>query len=562
MSSFHDEEAAMIEREFTEQRGRVHSDSEGYSSYLSSAQDDDDDDNDESSSCEDGSSEDSSSEEDVSSQPPLFSRASSLMRRRAPLQGIQDDAHENVDDDSKTRPRRSSLYRERGICRPVNAVLCLSVFAWLCSRLLSHPPHGAHPQDQQRHSNSESLLEKLFTSRQQGKLTPGEIAQLRKERTKEAREALGSAARGSQDAGSGGFFNFFGYGKKKKKNSLEDLKPGCEFRDWQKLSFPNCNELHEIDLRDALHLHKYSSNVVAVGEKRDKRAALEAKRVGYVGSGLWRTVWKVDPRDELDNDMTGEFQAPAVLKMMKGEHEVDERNMDRHRRDALVMERLTSSPYIVSMYAYCGNSVLTEYVATDLDSVIYNENDSTTTRQTPEGRLRLALGIAKGVQAMHETEGGPIIHADIVPQQFLVANDGTVKLNDFNRCRFIPHKNSTGEACDVKIPSAPGIARSPEEYGLKALTEKADMYSVANVLYEILTGVEPWLDIKASSSKFKEHIKQGKKPPIADQYLIPNTSDAGLAALVDSAYEHDPVSRISASELVTELESLLREFGS
>ena len=43
---------------------------------------------------------------------------------------------------------------------------------------------------------------------------------------------------------------------------------------------------------------------------------------------------------------------------------------ERHRKDGLVMERLTASPYIVSAYGYCGNSVLTEYITTPLDDLV------------------------------------------------------------------------------------------------------------------------------------------------------------------------------------------------
>ena len=50
----------------------------------------------------------------------------------------------------------------------------------------------------------------------------------------------------------------------------------------------------------------------------------------------------------------------AVLKVMKSEHQFDNHNFERHRRDALVMERLSSSHHLVSIYGYCANSVLTQ----------------------------------------------------------------------------------------------------------------------------------------------------------------------------------------------------------
>jgi hypothetical protein len=76
-------------------------------------------------------------------------------------------------------------------------------------------------------------------------------------------------------------------------------------------------------------------------------------------------------------------------------------------------------------------------------------------------------------------------------------------------------------------------------------------------MYTILQGEEPWS--RKRTADIKELVKAGERPPIDEGYLIPNTTDAGLAALIDLAYEKDPMNRISASELVEELEILLRK---
>jgi hypothetical protein len=49
-----------------------------------------------------------------------------------------------------------------------------------------------------------------------------------------------------------------------------------------------------------------------------------------------------------------------VLKTLRFEHEFDLRNWDRHRRDAIAMERLTSSRFVLDIYTSCGNSGPTE----------------------------------------------------------------------------------------------------------------------------------------------------------------------------------------------------------
>ena len=178
------------------------------------------------------------------------------------------------------------------------------------------------------------------------------------------------------------------------------------------------------------------------------------------------------------------------------------------------MERLTYSPHVVDLYAFCGNSILTEFAPQDLsttlqvehstirlgkhsrrnrpitlprrlieqDAALENDglemNDSDhdlenySQQLTTTQRLDFAIQAAKALQALHEND---IIHADLTAKQFLVLtnelpsplkNDDAeqkylspyrLKVNDFNRCRFVPHRtNSTTEKCTIHIPSAPG----------------------------------------------------------------------------------------------------------
>ena len=428
---------------------------------------------------------------------------------------------------SNKRPARVSV---------ATVTLVLATITWLYVQVMSGAigDLSGAPSSLRRHR---SKVEELRQERQHRNLTPGEMAKLRQERMEEARKALGSAARttsGKSLSSSSSWFsgnkrdNMGGEGK---KHNPEVLPEGCKHTSWQTMAFPACNDVHEIDLRDSL--------VTNTGR--------------YVGSGFWRTVWKIRP---------GDSESPIVLKAMKGEHDFDNRNYDRHRRDALAMERLTGSPNVVSIYGYCSHSVLTEYLGKDMENVMFHSNDDIgseeyPTRQTPEGRIRLALGAAKGVRDIHQVSGGPIIHADIQPEQFMVGLDGTVKLNDFNRCRFMPSNSTSGLPCTVSIPTAPGSYRSPEEYEFDGVTEKVDVYSLAHVLFGVLTGnKKPWTNIKRATIKML--ISNGEKPPIPAESVV-TPSDAALAKLIDQAYEVDPNTRISARDLVTALEDILQQ---
>ena len=378
----------------------------------------------------------------------------------------------------------------------------------------------------------DGLPDERMAMRQNVYLTPDQRFRLRKQA---ARLALGAAAGASNDGArkrllswmNGGDKRRGGRRKTKVVDNKETMPPGCIPSDWHKFSFPTCNSLHEIDL----------------GEELWGNSSAKSR---YVGSGLWRDVFKV----------TDTFGTSGVLKVMKGEHDLDSRNFDRHRRDALVMERLTSSPHVVSLYGFCGNTVLTEHIGKALDLVILSNATRYPSRNFPRHRLKLALGVVRSIQVLHEIEGGPIVHTDIQSDQFLVTDSGKVKVNDFNRCRFVSHRNITGDACPFRIPTSPGANRSPEEYEYSGLSEKLDVYSTSNVLYEILTGHQVWEGERVS--KIKIQVMKGEKPPIPPEYLLPGTTDAGLAALISRGHERSPEQRISASDMVEELENLLQ----
>lgn len=410
----------------------------------------------------------------------------------------------------------------------------------------------------------------------------------------EADSALGSAAE-----------------KYKRKNAMkrneksgrepDKLPSGCSYpkTGWQTRAFPNCNELHEIDFRQGINPRRKVIDPSSLGAIADGD-----KSMAYVGSGLWRDVWEVDPRGELGRQ--GDYGATnsnqimesddentpvAVLKVMKREHAYDFRNYDRHRRDALVMERLSSSPYIVEIYGYCANSVLTEYVGQTLDDLIYeddnvrdgkekineyegapgvpnhtNEDKGNGTmalpsrkasRETSINRIRLALDIYRGIADLHNISGSPVLHADVQAKQFLIdPRTGTVKLNDFNRCRFLPRKGGQedGSVCRVKIPSAPGANRAPEEYNHLGLSEKVDVFSAAHIVFGILTGKRFWAN--NPRREIKKAIMAGQKPTIPQEFIV-NPFDNALADLMFMAYEQNVERRISSKDMVFELERLL-----
>jgi serine/threonine protein kinase len=308
----------------------------------------------------------------------------------------------------------------------------------------------------------------------------------------------------------------------------------CKRAKWQYYNFPNCNDLHDIGLEDVM---------IRAFEDRGNQT-----KIGYLGSGMWRSAISVDPRQD----------ETIVLKMMKAMHEVDFENFDAHRIDALVMERLTKSPYVVDMYGFCGNSVLTEFIPTPLDALVKMEDPDSMGkfRMTPTGRLHMALDVARGMQALHDIPGGPIIHADVAPKQFLVTPTGGVKVSDFNRVRFMGYYKDTGEKCDMTFFLAPGMHRAPEEYALVEQDEKLDIFSMAHVFYTILTGKIAWGDYVYLKPWIAYKTQWGDIPPIPEGV---QKTDAALYNLTMGAFALKSQDRPSASQLVVAIEKVLAD---
>jgi len=288
-----------------------------------------------------------------------------------------------------------------------------------------------------------------------------------------------------------------------------------------------------------------------------------------------------------------------------------------------------SPAVVLRAYAYCGTNLMTEWATQSLNGAIQelqSSSSSTTTdndaatilatmpqsqqeeerrRQQPPQqqleqqqytKLQWALDATRSVAALHSMD---IIHADIQTQQFLFNIHGRLALNDLNRCRFVPyHKITTATftdtgtsaegfsisntsndydnnatdyhheiPCPVRIPSAPGPARSPEEYAYHNLTTAMDVYSLGNVLYEIWIGQEPFADIGAT--KWNRMIMDGTRTSssLLDGLLKKGTRredtitdlDRKFGNLLERCWYVDPTRRITAIELANSLQELIQQ---
>jgi len=327
--------------------------------------------------------------------------------------------------------------------------------------------------------------------------------------------------------------------------------------DWQLLSFPTCNILHEHDL-----LHSTSV---------------------YIDRGHYRDVWSITKSIVSTNNEN------VIYKTLRYKYDIDERNLDRNRKDALAMERLTFSKYTLDIYSYCANAGFYEYgdqgtLESRMKEIIATSSFQTNKQPkytfTPQEKITIAFQVASALVDTHHTEKqnqAALTHGDIKPNQFLYIN-GTYKLNDFNRGRLLAWNQKSNQPCRYKVDNNKGTVsttyiiilykfffdrliptswlsylpetlknRSPEEYKYTGQDEKIDIYSMGNIFYYMITFQKPYHD--EDSAKARDKIIRGNFLSMEEDIVIQTPVDKALKRAMQMCHVYNPRKRATAKQV-------------
>lgn len=147
------------------------------------------------------------------------------------------------------------------------------------------------------------------------------------------------------------------------------------------------------------------------------------------------------------------------------------------------------------------------------------------------------------LQALNHAHEKGIIHRDIKPQNIMLLQDGTIKVTDFGIARF--SRNDTRTMTDKAIGSVHYI--SPEQARGDVTDEKADIYSVGVMLYEMLTGQLPFEADNAVSVAIMQ-MQSNPKPPRKIDDSIPE----GLEDITLKAMQKEPMNRYLSAKIMLE----------
>ncbi|RWW33042.1 hypothetical protein GW17_00002241 [Ensete ventricosum] len=115
-----------------------------------------------------------------------------------------------------------------------------------------------------------------------------------------------------------------------------------------------------------------------------------------------------------------------------------------------------------------------------LNSIFSGKSDTTLNWKT---RFQIIIGVARGLQYLHEDSNLRIVHRDIKASNILLDDKFQPKISDFGLARFFPEDETY-----LSTRFAGTLGYSAPEYALRGeLSEKADIYSFGVLVLEIIS---------------------------------------------------------------------------
>ncbi|SFR05472.1 Stk1 family PASTA domain-containing Ser/Thr kinase [Desulfoscipio geothermicus] len=239
----------------------------------------------------------------------------------------------------------------------------------------------------------------------------------------------------------------------------------------------------------------------------------------------------------------------VTIKVLRPEFTSDEDFISRFRREAQAVASL-SHPNIVNIHDVGREDgvhyLVMEYVRGDNLKAIIKKNG----RLSSAEAVRIAVQVCEALEHAHQNN---IVHRDVKPHNILITHDGRAKLTDFGIA--MEATSGTITRSDTIVGSVHYL--SPEQVRGETATARSDIYAVGILLYEMLTGKQPYSGDTPIAVAMK-HIQE--TPPPVDE--VNPEVPLELAAVVMRAMEKRPEQRYaSAGELARHLELALEDTG-
>lgn len=271
-----------------------------------------------------------------------------------------------------------------------------------------------------------------------------------------------------------------------------------------------------------------------VGKRLDGRYEIQE----IIGVGGMAVVYKA--YDNLEN-------RTVAVKILKEEFISNDEFLRRFKNESKAIAML-SHPNIVKVHDVSFGDLIQYIVMEYIEGITLKEFIEREGSLRWKDAVHFTLQILKGLQHAHDKG---IVHRDVKPQNIMVLPDGTIKVTDFGIARFARSDQRT--ITDKAIGSVHYI--SPEQARGEKTDEKADIYSVGVMLYEMITGKLPFQAESAVSVAIMQ-LQRDPQLPTEINGSIPQ----GLEQITMHAMQKTPEKRYqSASEMLCDLSQFRKD---
>jgi tRNA A-37 threonylcarbamoyl transferase component Bud32 len=256
-----------------------------------------------------------------------------------------------------------------------------------------------------------------------------------------------------------------------------------------------------------------------------------------IGHGGMATVYKGYQRD---------IDRHVAVKVMPPHPGQDSNYVERFRLEARTVARL-QHPHILPIYDYGDeNGIL--YLVMALAEGGTLSDLIRRGPMAPEEVERLMRQVTSALDYAHR-QG--IIHRDIKPDNIMLNREGYTLLGDFGIVKII--EGSSGMTVTGGLVGTPSYM-SPEQGQGLPVDRRSDLYSLGVVMYEMLTGTQPYSAETPMQIVFK-HITE----PTPDILSIRPTLPPSLSEVMRKALAKEPAARYgSAKDLMDDFSRAIR----
>jgi serine/threonine-protein kinase len=222
----------------------------------------------------------------------------------------------------------------------------------------------------------------------------------------------------------------------------------------------------------------------------------------------------------------------VAIKVLNPEHASEPGYQERFRREAYAAARL-ANPNIIPIYETGEIDGRLYLVMPIVDGIDVHQALDRDGPMSPQKAVRVVEQVAAALDAAHKSG---LVHRDVKSSNLLMVGDDFVYLIDFG----LVHEASAGRLTLTNVTPGSPAYMAPERLTGKTVDARADVYSLACVLYECLTARLPFSGGGAAGLAVAHSMDERPKPSDVDP-AIPVGFDAviarGMAKEPDDRYQ-------------------------